>query len=460
MTLRPRPWLVAGAVAAAVAVPPSAADPSAAGLRLVDSDPGGLRLVLEVEPGIGPDGRRISAPGLPRGAGPGGVDLPYAAALVAAPPGARLRLSVVSEAHEDFLRRGARCAADSQAVVLDPRQVAALAHTEPLGRLRGTPAHRLWLFPWQVDPVSGKVRVHRRLVVDVAFVGGGAHRPAPLPDPHGDLLRGAFINPPPSAWAAPRPAARPAAAKSWYDPAQPWIKLLVPADGVYRITPGWEPFSHHEAESIDPRTFRLLRGGAEIPLVVRGGERRVLRRRRRAAVLRALPASGHRRSGAGPRERSKLRPGGETYWLTWGGAPGRRYEQRDAAPDRGYPQREWYLHAAHHEIDRSFDQLGFATDLQMDRWFWQPPQDALTATEPDTPSSQTFAGGHHRRPRGGGVRGARGGRPPGPDGRGIRRAPHGGALQLDRRRLAGPGGGLLGGAGAARHRRLACPPAG
>ena len=43
--------------------------------------------------------------------------------------------------------------ADSQAVVLDPRQVAALAYTEPLGRLRGTPAHRLWLFPWQVDPV-------------------------------------------------------------------------------------------------------------------------------------------------------------------------------------------------------------------------------------------------------------------------------------------------------------------
>ncbi len=389
MTLRPRPWLVlAGAVAAAVAGPPSAADPSAAGLRLVDSNAGGLRLVLEVEPGIGPEGRRIAAPGLPRGAGPGGVDLPYVAALVAAPPGARLRLSVVSEAHQDY--PGVEpMSADSQAVVLDPRQVAALAHTEPLGRLRGTPAHRLWLFPWQVDPASGKVRVHRRLVVDVAFVGGGAHRPAPLPDPHGDLLRGAFINPPPSAWAAPRPAARPAAAKSWYDPAQSWIKLLVPADGVYRITPGWEPFSHHEAESIDPRTFRLLRGGGEIPLVVRGGGDGSF-----DAGDELLFYGRYRRAVTAGQERDHESEYGpeETYWLTWGGAPGRRYEERDAAPDRGYPQREWYLHAAHHEIDRSFDQLGFATDLQMDRWFWQPPQDALTATEPDTPSSQTFAG--------------------------------------------------------------------
>lgn len=387
--LRGRPLLVlAGAVAAAIAASPSAADPSAAGLRLVDSGAWGLRLVLEVEDGIGPGGRGLTAPGLPRAVGPGGVGLPYVAALVAAPAGARLRLAVKSEAHEDYSGVEA-AAADSHAVVLDPRQVAALAHTEPLGRLRGTPAHRLRLFPWQVDPVTGRIRVHRRLLVDVTFHGGGAHRPAPIPDPHGDLLRGAFINPPPSAWAAPHPAARPAAADGWYDPALPWIKVLVPADGVYRITPAWEPLSHLGAESIDPRTFRLFHVGAEIPLVVRGegdgsfdaGDEILLYGRYRRAVT-AGQERDHE-SEYGPEE---------TYWLTWGGAPGRRYEEREVSPDRGYPEREWYVHAAHHEIDRSFDQLGFATDPHLDRWFWQPPQDALTATHPDKPSSQSFAG--------------------------------------------------------------------
>ncbi len=394
MTLRPRPLLVLAAVGAACALAPqAAAAPPGAGLRVVESGAGGLRLVLEVEAGIGPGGAGrgswpIQAPGLPRGAGPGGVDLPYVAALVAAPPGARLRLSVVSEFHEDFL--GVEpAAADSQAVGLDPRQVEALAHTEPLGRLRGTPAHRLWLFPWQVDPLSGRVRVHRRLVVDVTFHGGEASRPAALRDPHGDFLRGAFINPPPAAGEAPLPVARPAAAGRWYDPAQPWMKVLVQADGVYRMTPGWEPFSDLDPGPVDPRTFRMFHAGAEIPLVVSGGEDGSF-----DAGDEFLFYGRYRRALMAGEERDHESEYGplETYWLTWSGAPGRRYEGRDAAPDRGYPEREWYLHAAHHEIDRSFDQLGFATDPHLDRWFWQPPQDALFVTHPDKPSSQTFAG--------------------------------------------------------------------
>ena len=374
-------------VGAACAASPSAGDPSGAKLSLVESGPGGLRLVLEVEPGIGPGGRGIAAPGLPRGAGPGGVELPYAAALVAAPPGARLRLSVVSDAHEDFfgVEPGP---ADSHAVVLDPRQVRALAHTEPLGRLRGTPAHRLRLFPWQVDPLSGRVRVHRRLAVRIDFLGGGSSRPAAFPDPHGDLLRAAFVNPPPSAWTAPRPAARPAAS-DWYDPARPWVKVLVRADGVYRITPGWQPLSQLGADAIDPRTFRLFHAGAEIPLVARGeGDGSF------DAGDGILFYGRYRRAVTAGRERDHESEYGpeEVYWLTWGGAPGRRCEERAAAPDRGYPERRWYLHAAHHETDRSFDQLGFSEDPHLDRWFWQPPQDALTATHADKPSSQSFAG--------------------------------------------------------------------
>ena len=383
MTLRKRLRLLLAAAGAVLA----SGTPAAAGLRLVESGPGSIDLVLEVEPGIGSGGRGIAAPGLPRGAGPGGIDLPYAAALVAAPPGARLRLSVVPEASEDFsgVEPGP---ADSHAVVLDPRQVPALAHTQPLGRLRGTPAHRLRIFPWQVDPVSGRARVHRRLKVRIDFLGGGSSRTAALPDPRGDFLRAAFVNPPPPGWTAPRPAARPAA-PAWYDPARPWIKVLVRADGVYRIAPGWKPLSPFGPDSIDPRTFRLFHAGAEIPLAARGSEDGSF-----DPGDDILFYGRYRRAVTAGRERDHESEYGpeEVYWLTWGGAAGRRFEEREVTPERGYPERRWYLHSAHHEIDRSFDQLGFSEDPLLDRWFWQPPQDALTATHPDKPSSQTFAG--------------------------------------------------------------------
>lgn len=361
---------------------------AAADLRVLRADERGLRLLVEVDPGVGPGGHGIAAPGLPRGAGPDGVDLPFIAELVAAPPGARLRLAIRSSSER--VVDEVVLASSSTAVPLDLAGQADLARTEPAGLLRGVPAHRLQVFPWHYDPVSRRLRVYTRMEIDIAFEGAAAARPAADGDPYGDLLRGVFLNPPRHGdWTAPQPAARAAAADlDWYDPSRPWVKLLVAADGVYRVTPDWLDFYGVEPRALDPRTLRLFHLGREQHLQVTGqadgsfdagDELRFYGRYRRAA------------SPSGERDYESEYGPTDTYWLTWGGAPGLRFQQRSGAPVKGFARREWYWTTAHFEIDRTFDQLGAAPDTLSDRWFWQQER-PLKSLDPAGPSGQTFIG--------------------------------------------------------------------
>ena len=287
-------------------------------------------------------------------------------------------------------------AADSHAAVLDPRQVRALGHTEPLGPVaRGVPAHRLWLFPWQVDPVSGRVR-------RAPAAGGGGDLPRRGGEPAGHPVRpsrgtparrlhqsAAFPLDGPPPGGAPgrgRRLVRPGAALG-QGPGAGRRRLPHHAVVGAVLAPGREQGRSIRAPSAcstpAPRS----------PSWCGGRRGRVLRRRGRAAVLRPLPARGHRPAGSADHESESYGPV-ETCWLTWW--RGRPAAASGSATRHAGPRlpREggWYLHAAHHEVDRSFDQLGFTTDAGVDRWFWQPPQDALTATHPDKPSSQSFAG--------------------------------------------------------------------
>jgi len=148
------------------------AAPAQPDVQLLQSRADGVRFVVEVDPGLAPNPTAgpaaIAAPGLPRGRGPDHVDLPYLSQLLATPPGARLSVRVESLAdtvlYGVYLR-----AADSLAAVLPADQLQALAHTEPMGILRGIPAHALHVYPWQYDATRHSVRVHTRLLVDVVF---------------------------------------------------------------------------------------------------------------------------------------------------------------------------------------------------------------------------------------------------------------------------------------------------
>ena len=61
----------------------------------------------------------------------------------------------------------------------------------------------------------------------------------------------------------------------------------------------------------------------------------------------------------------------------------------DSGDDDDYDEREWYVKAAHFEIDRTFDQLAFAPDSLADRWFNQAERPTAIPYA-DRPASQLF----------------------------------------------------------------------
>jgi hypothetical protein len=350
-----------------VALPAMAAD-----VRLLSSTDDGLRLSVSVPAEVPVDPQ-------PAGRAAGGIALPFVARLLAAPPGARLQITVRSDA-DTLLPAPASTVADSAALPIPTR----LVESEPLGWLRGVPAHSLRLYPWQVDP-SGAVRVHTRLRVDVRFVGGQAARRLEAAD--ASELHDAFLNPPGhGGWVAPR-AARRATAASSYDASRPWLRLTVETDGVHAVTGKWLSSAGIDTAGIDPRTFALYREGAPLPVVVEGEADG-----RFDPDDRLLFVGRYRRATApddNERDHESLFGARQTYWLTWGGEPGRRYAEVDATPVHGYARREWFDHVEHVETDHTFQHLFFAPDSLADRWFWPRRLEVKFA---DRPSSQTYAG--------------------------------------------------------------------
>jgi hypothetical protein len=359
---------------------------SAGEVTVLHEDAEGLRLLVEVDAGVTPGQGRIAARGLPRGAGPGAVDLPYIAELLAVPPGAKVSLSIRSEA-SSRIGRVTLPPADSLATTLPPGASVDLARSVPLGVLRGVPTQALTIYPWSYDVASGTVTVHTRLLVDVRFDGGGSTRPARARDAGADL-HSALLNPPDhGGWTTPRPARR--AAASDHDPTRPWVKIFVREDGVYRITPQWLAGLGLDLQGVDPGSLMMTHAGDPVHLLVTGAEDGAF-----DGDDELLFHGRYRRvpSPTGERDHESEYGPTDTYWLSWGGdEPGLRFLEQDAAPVNDYDERDWYLKATHFEIDRVFDQLAFAPDSLADRWFWQQEQ-PLKIPYSDRPASQTFVG--------------------------------------------------------------------
>ncbi|WP_456428768.1 C25 family cysteine peptidase [Rhodocaloribacter sp.] len=117
---------------------------------------------------------------------------------------------------------------------------------------------------------------------------------------------------------------------SWYAPNQPYLKIAVVEDGVYRVTGQDLAAAGAPLTAIDPATFRLFENGREIPLQYAGD----------AGVMGAsdyLAFVGRRNRGddevwaynydASLQSSDFLSLYTDTtyYWLTWNAAPGRRF---------------------------------------------------------------------------------------------------------------------------------------
>ena len=369
----------------------------AAPLRVLSSSPEGLTLRLELPPfrvtemGAGSQVQHdLVAPDLPRLGQPGQAALPFVAALIAAPPDARIRIEVRPLRHTD--RTGisyvGACGPDPAApgsqeldalyAQLDIFGPERWTTTEYLGIMRGARAHALRIYPIRYNPARRILRVYDRLEIDVRFEGGG--RPKSVARSSravGQALHAAFLNPSEAAgWSGASPAPKPAA-PDWYDPSRPWVKFFVEEDGLHRLGPEWLERRKLDPEGIDPRTFRLVFQGEEQAVYVRGEE-----------DGRFDPEDYlvfHGRFRRDEKDFESLYGKRNIYWLTWGREPGQRLRERSAAPDRDYPISPHYWTTAHFERDQAYDPLPDAPDNQRDHWFYWP--EPLLASKVDVPSS-------------------------------------------------------------------------
>ncbi len=130
---------------------------------------------------------------------------------------------------------------------------------------------------------------------------------------------------------------------AWYDASQPYLKFYTTEDGVYRVSGSDLASIGASLSGINPRTFRLLHNGREIPIRVLGeadgrfdpnDEIEFIGSLNRGTPEPVLDEfSGN--LVATVTERRNVYSDTSVYWLTWGGQIGRRVPSVSAAPRGG-----------------------------------------------------------------------------------------------------------------------------
>jgi hypothetical protein len=139
--------------------------------------------------------------------------------------------------------------------------------------------------------------------------------------------------------------------KSWLPPPDA-VKLTVDSSGIYRVTRYELEQAGVGVGSIDPRTFRLLYQGGELPLHVVGEDDGTFDA---GDSLLFWGTFRYRDDPAGrevPWE--ELYSATRVYWLTWGGSQGSRYVPVDGTPSGGVNALPCYLDRMHAEVDTTF----------------------------------------------------------------------------------------------------------
>lgn len=187
------------------------------------------------------------------------------------------------------------------------------------------------------------------------------------------------------AWRQPEPprALRPTTA-SWYNPANPYLKIYTAKDGVYRITGATLASAGLNLSGINPRTFKLYFKGREVPIRIIGEEDNQLdptdiiefigyvNRGEPEPVL--DPNSGVQTGTV--TEYLNVHSDTCVFWLTWGGTLGRRMTEENATPTNTTPQ-STYRDTQHIERDTiyvtgftSFDSIT-TERVPGEGWIWK-----------------------------------------------------------------------------------------
>jgi len=131
-----------------------------------------------------------------------------------------------------------------------------------------------------------------------------------------------------------------AQAITWYDPLQPYIKLLTLKEGLYRVSGRQLAAAGISLSGINPKTLRLIYSGQEVPIRVRGedderfdpnDEIEFLGTNNPATPEPVLDEFTGNQVGTITEHRNTYSDTA-VYWLTWGRGNGRRLPTRVATP--------------------------------------------------------------------------------------------------------------------------------
>ncbi len=253
---------------------------------------------------------------------------------------------------------------DPAAYSLESRTPASQAEITQEGWFRGYRFVRLSLRPFQFDPASGQLAVAPAMRVRVSF-----SEPAPTPSAPADplfsrILQATFANYEQAAgWQTrPEPQGVPIEAAQRLLTTDPWVKVTVNTDGLYRVTYAAlqsAGVSTAVLNTLNPRTFRLLDAGQEQHIHVVGEGDTVFN------ATDSIVFYGLR----------NLHPHSDdnnVYWLTWGGANGLRMAVQNAAPS-GAPRAATLLTTAHAEENLEYKQqrpwVDWLQPVLYDHWY-------------------------------------------------------------------------------------------
>lgn len=242
-----------------------------------------------------------------------------------------------------------------------PANIAGLVST---GNLRSQRFAQVRMSPLRYNPVTGKLRYARRMVVELNFNHPGqvAHLPYINEGAFEDILRSQLLNYDQAhAWRV-RPAtgevtaqSTPALNETDAAQSQTVYKIQVDQDGIYQLSYAALQAAGVPVDHLDPRTLRLTNQSNEVAMVVEGETDGVFDATDVVLFY-------------GQKSRTKY-TNVNVYWLSWDGALGQRMASLKGAPSGSANAPGEFLTTLHMEIDADYysdDPSG----TNNDHWYW------------------------------------------------------------------------------------------
>ena len=240
---------------------------------------------------------------------------------------------------------------DEMAYATDAFYPQEIAEVGSSGFIRNQRFISVQFYPFQYNPVSGQIRFHEEILVEIQFSYPEARSlgQAETAGTFESVLEATLLNYESSRYWRGKGIERGELRMiAMLD--EPSYKVLVDEDGMYRLTGAELEQAGIPVSTTDPQTFKLYNQGQEVAIRVFDSE----------GVLDSLVFYGQKMT-------TKYTDV-NVYWLTYGGAVGSRMLNRSAAPS-GAPVRSYYSATVHLEEDHEYvSKIPWAEGG--DHWYW------------------------------------------------------------------------------------------